>query len=55
MSGLPDGALTDRGMTTHTVLRKAFSPAELARRVREALDAVARHSRGAGATAAEDL
>jgi CheY-like chemotaxis protein len=39
MSGDTDRAIADRGVAGEPVLRKAFSPRQLARRVREVLDA----------------
>jgi two-component system cell cycle sensor histidine kinase/response regulator CckA len=39
MSGLPERALADHGVSDEPLLRKAFKPAELAKSVRQALDA----------------
>lgn len=39
MTGMTDGGIAEHGATEEPMLRKAFTPNELARRVREALDA----------------
>jgi hypothetical protein len=41
MSGLTERALDEHGVREEPLLRKAFKPSELARRVRAALDAPA--------------